>query len=377
MHDHSQHFYQAIAILQGQLKLDGSHPILTIGDWDFPAYASKVVRRKHLPEQVQNFRVYPCVRHKQLAFQLVNVVDSPPTAITLNGCWELHKDVPHFIIYRNGELSPGDRFVRNLVPVFWENAPPPEGQYWQAIAQVQDGVIVVTKAQGPFDPPPKGRLYVPESPSGEPRQALPKPILKPKSAESEGQSPAQAIAKVQAVQEIAPHQEFAPAEAVPAPVSAKPLTAQEIYAMATSAKISLTCKLNQVPAHRELADKRIEFFLKDGDSDRIFTVQMKPKVFKKLTDHGFADWVAAITGEIGTATATGFELVSAAVQVFEKRARDGDDVAKEKPDAITQPSKSVGEAVAKGKTEVELKGAVAQTPKSGKKKGLLDGVMLK
>jgi hypothetical protein len=46
--------------------------------------------------------------------------------------------------------------------------------------------------------------------------------------------------------------------------------------------------------------------------------------------------------------------------------------------AITQPSKSAGDAVAKGKTEVELKGAVAQIPKSGnKKKGLLDGVRLK
>jgi hypothetical protein len=385
MSDQPQHFYQAIAILSGQLKLDGTHPILTIGDWDYPAYASKVVRRKHQPGQVQNFRVYPCVRHKQLAFQLVNVVDSPPTAITLNGCWELHKDVPHFIIYRNGELSPGDRFVRNIVPVFWENAPPAEGQFWQAVAEMQDGAIVVTKAQGPFDPPPKGRLYIPESASGEPRQALPKPILKPKGSESESQSPAipaPTIAKVQAVQMIAS------AEAVPAPVSTKPLTAQEIHAMATSAKISLTCKLNQVPAHRELADKRIEFFLKDGDSDRIFTVQMKPKVFKKLTDHGFADWVAAITGEIGPATETGFELANAAVQVFEKKLKaEVDAVAKatveQKPDAqsvcvaLAQPPKSAGEAVAKGKAEVEPKGVIAQTEKGGKKKGLLDGVRLK
>ncbi len=196
-----QHFYQAIAILSGELSLDGPHPILTVGDWDYPAYASKVVRRKHQPGQVQNFCVYPCVRHKQLAFQLVNVVDAAPTAITLNGCWELHKDVPHFIIYRNGELSPSDRFVRNLVPVFWENAPPADGQFWQAIAEMQDGAIVVTKAEGPYEPPPKARLYVPELVNGEPRQALPKPILKPKSAASEGRSPA--IAKVQAGQAIA------------------------------------------------------------------------------------------------------------------------------------------------------------------------------
>ena len=103
--------------------------------------------------------------------------------------------------------------------------------------------------------------------------------------------------------------------------------------MATTAKISLTCKLSEVPKHRELADKRIEFFLQDGESDRIFTVQMKPKLFKKLTDHGFADWVAAITGEIGPATETGFELVNASVQVFERKAREADTGAEAKPAA--------------------------------------------
>lgn len=130
MTDQLQHFYQAIGTIQGTLSLDGPHPILTVGDWDYPAYASKVVRRKHQPGQVQNFRVYPCVRHKQLTFQLVNVVDLPPTFVTLNGCWELYKDKPHFVIYRNGVLPPGDRFYRNLVPVFWDDAPPADGQLW-------------------------------------------------------------------------------------------------------------------------------------------------------------------------------------------------------------------------------------------------------
>jgi hypothetical protein len=267
--------------------------------------------------------------------------------------------VPHFIIYRNGELSQGDRFVRNLVPVFWENAPPADGQFWQAEAEVRDGAFVVTKAKGPYATPPKARLYVPEVVNGEPRQALPKPILKPKGTESKGRLPAIHAPAI------------ASAEAAPTPVSTKPLTAQEICPMATTAKISLTCKLNQVPTHRELADKRIEFFLRDGKSDRIFTVQMKPKVFKKLTDHGFLDWFAAITGEIGPATATGFELVNAAVQVFEKQARGGRDAEVEEGKAIAQPETSAGGAVAKGKTEVEPKGAVA-----GKRKNLLDGVKL-
>jgi hypothetical protein len=54
--------------------------------------------------------------------------------------------------------------------------------------------------------------------------------------------------------------------------------------MATVAKISLTCKLNQVPKHRELPDRRIEFFLQDGKSDRIFTVQMKSKIVQDVQE---------------------------------------------------------------------------------------------
>jgi hypothetical protein len=179
-----QYFYQAIAIVQGILSLDGSHPVVTVGDAVFPAYASKVVRRKHQPEEVQNFRVYPCIRHKQPAFQLVNVVDLQPTAIKLNGCWELHKGAPHFAIYRNGVLNPGDRFCRNLVPVVWEDAPPTDGQFWQAEAQVRDGAFVVIKADGPFVPPPKSKPSAPESSHHEPRPALPKPKLTGSAAKS-------------------------------------------------------------------------------------------------------------------------------------------------------------------------------------------------
>ncbi len=46
---------------------------------------------------------------------------------------------------------------------------------------------------------------------------------------------------------------------------------------------------------------------------------MKAKHFSKLTQHGFEQWVAAISGELGPATETGFELVNANIQVFEKQ----------------------------------------------------------
>jgi hypothetical protein len=150
--------------------------------------------------------------------------------------------------------------------VVWENAPPADGQFWQAEAELKDGEIVVTKAVGPFDPPTKASKVVSVPP------------------------PAQTIVQVQNSAPSAP---------------ALPLTVEDIRAMATPVKILLTCKLSEVPKHRELLDKRIEFFLQDGESDRIFTIHMKHKMFKKLTDHCFADWVAAITDEIGASHRNG------------------------------------------------------------------------
>ncbi len=345
MNDQSQHFYQAIAIIQGILSLDGSHPVVTVGDAVFPAYASKVVRRKHQPGQAQNFRVYPCIRHKQPAFQLVNVVDLQPTPLKLNGCWELHKGAPYFAIYRNGVLNPGDRFCRNLVPVVWEDAPLADGQFWQAEAQVRDQAFVITKAEGPFEPPPKAKPSVSESSNSQLRPALPKPKL----VESAAESPA-----------------------TPAPT--RPLTIEEVRTMATPAKISLTCKLNQVPKHRELTDKQIEFFLDDG-SDHIFTVRVKPKMFKKLTDHGFEQWVAAIGGDLGSTTETGFELLNASIQVFEKKASADTSAGQEKApakEAKATHEKAAASAVARPEPPKAEAQAVA-----GKRKSLLDGVRLK
>ena len=338
MTNSSQHFYQAIATLRGTLTLDDTRSTLTVGESSYLAYATKTVCKKHWPGKEQNFVAYPCIRQKQLAFQLIKVVTSPETRILLHGCWELHKDIPYFVIYRN-QLNHSREVHRSLIPVVWADAPAADGQFWQAEAELKDGAIVITKAIGPFDPPPKATKVVSVPPTP------------------------QTIVQVQNSASSAP---------------VLPLTIQDIRAMATAAKISLTCKLSEVPKHRELADKRIEFFLQDGESDRIFTVQMKPKLFKKLTDHGFADWVAAITGEIGPATETGFELANASVQVFERKDREADtgaeakpaaepkSRAEPKPSALAQPEKSA-EA---GKGQAKATGGA----KPEKGKGLLDGV---
>ena len=292
--------YQAIGVVEGILAIDGKSSTLTIGETVFPAIVTQQPRKKHQPGQIQRFRVYPGLRQGKSTFKVISIVDSSPTPFTLKGCWELYLDEAFLVIYRNDVYLPGDRQLRSLISVEWKDAPPTDRQFWELEAELQGDKLIVLKAEGPFKPPPRAEKYLPPVKA----PALSQAIAAEKPALDVTEKP---TAKVK----TAPEPQV--------PTTATPLTIQEIRAMATPAKISLTCKLNQLPAHRELPDKQIEFFLNDG-SDRIFTVRMKPKLFKKLTDHGFAQWVAAISGELGPTTQTGFELLNPALQVFEKKA---------------------------------------------------------
>ena len=342
--DHiERHIYQGIGIVEGILEINEGQDILVIGEMVYPATTAKKTRLKHLPGKRQNFRVYPNLRDGQLAFRVINITDKAPGIFTLKGCWESREDGPRLVIYRNrsglGAMS---------IPVVldWKDAPSPNGQFWELVAALSGIQFTVLEAVGPFAPPKKAvhRQYSAMPEGTDERATLPDPIPKAK---------AKPAVKAAALPTI-------PAQAQPsAPVL--PLTTKDIRAMATSAKISLTCKLSEVPKHRELVDKRIEFFLQDGDSDRIFTVQMKPKLLKKLTDHSFTDWVAAITGEMGPATETGFELVNASVQVFERKAREADTgaeakpVTKPKPSAVARPEQSAEAGKGQAKAEVRPK----------------------
>jgi hypothetical protein len=319
MTEPQQHFYQAIATIEGILTLDGSNSSLSAGGSDFPVIVAKKVRQRHKPGEVQCFFVYPMYKRGQPAFKINNIVARAPEPIIIKGCWELNNNSPCMVVYRNELIHEHDKNLKYIFPVVWENAPDADGQFWELEVEVRDGAFTVTCAEGLYDPPPKATEFM-----------LPQPKA-PKD-------PPQSVAKPQPS----------------APTSIKPLTPQEIRAMATPAKIQVTCKLNEVPKHRDLVDKRVEFFLKDGESERIFTVHMKPKIFKKLTEHGFTEWVAAITGEIGPGTETGFELVNAAVQVFAKKAREADAV----------PNEKAGDGNEKGEGV-------------GKRKSLLDGVKMR
>jgi hypothetical protein len=330
-----RHFYQAIGIVEGQLDIDGVQGQLLIGKTVYPAITSPKTRSKHQPGQTQRFKVYPNVQGGQLTFNVINVVNEVPPLFTLKGCWEIDHHEPRLVIYRNQLQSKNNGLLSIPLSLEWEKAPPPDGQFWELEAALNGNQFTVLKATGPFATPPK---------------ALP------------AQDWVKATKADRAKQPVAPPRLKAQGTLPPviAPPLATSLTIQEIRDMATPAKVQLTCKLNQVPASRDLPDKQVEFFLRD-DNNRIFTVRMKPKLFKKLIDHGYEQWVAAITGELGPATETGFELLNPTVQVFEKKAP-----AEAPTGQVNAPPNTSNPS-----SDKAAQGSV------GRRKNLLDGVRMK
>jgi hypothetical protein len=88
---------------------------------------------------------------------------------------------------------------------------------------------------------------------------------------------------------------------------------------ATTGKLELIIKINELPEANAVKDGWQSFEL-DCD-DRIVSVTVKPKVWKKLTEAqaNFPMWVAAIAGQMGKATPNGFILEQPNIQVFEKK----------------------------------------------------------
>ena len=89
--------------------------------------------------------------------------------------------------------------------------------------------------------------------------------------------------------------------------------------MATTGKLELIIKINELPKANAVKDGWQSFEL-DCD-DRIVSVTVKPKMWKKLTEAqaNFPMWVATIGGQMGKATANGFMLEQPNIQVFERK----------------------------------------------------------
>jgi hypothetical protein len=77
----------------------------------------------------------------------------------LKGCWEIRKDKPCMVVYRNELLHENDRHFETVIPVVWEDAPTPDGQFYELEAEVRDGGFFVVTAQGPFEPPPNVQVF--------------------------------------------------------------------------------------------------------------------------------------------------------------------------------------------------------------------------
>lgn len=91
----------------------------------------------------------------------------------------------------------------------------------------------------------------------------------------------------------------------------------------TTGKMEVVVKLNQFPDDvRTVAQGWKEFEVDTGDC--MVTITVKPKAFAALeqAQQTYPSWVAAISGLMGESTAAGFRLLSPAIKVFEKKAKN-------------------------------------------------------
>jgi hypothetical protein len=91
----------------------------------------------------------------------------------------------------------------------------------------------------------------------------------------------------------------------------------------TAGKMEVVVKLNQFPSDVKTVDKGWKEFEVDT-GDCLVTITVKPKMFAALeqAQQSYPSWIAAISGQMGSLTATGFRLESPAIKVFERKTKD-------------------------------------------------------
>ncbi len=84
-------------------------------------------------------------------------------------------------------------------------------------------------------------------------------------------------------------------------------------------KMELNIKINELPTAKTVKNGWQEFNV-DCDGT-IFTIKVKPKVWKKITtaNEMYSMWVAVITGKLGAKINKGFRVEQPGIQVFEKK----------------------------------------------------------
>jgi len=91
--------------------------------------------------------------------------------------------------------------------------------------------------------------------------------------------------------------------------------------MAIPGKLELTLKINQFPDPVATVQNGWKEFHVDCGPGREVSITMRPKMFAKLeAAHAKGtEWVAAVAGQLGPATPTGFVLTEPNLQVFERK----------------------------------------------------------
>ena len=290
----AQHFYQAIGEVVGILVVaaDGTK-ILDTGAEHYPAFVSGKVQQKYQDKYQGSlvcWRVYPTVRRQQLALQLVTFVEQPSLGdrqFILQGDWVEDGQLQ---IWRNpscGKVN-AHNWQPRLLPVSWSDAPEPDESFWQLKAQLVDATLKIVEALGPFPHPPRleqlpdwnlqhfcngsNKLGQPESPP-------------------------------QGQQQAAKNIETIDWESI----------------TAVSGKLELTIKINTLPQVIQ-ANGRCHFKI-ECDA-KVFQVSVKQKLWAKLetANSSYEQWVAALSGKLGAATADGFVLEEPNIQVFGRQA---------------------------------------------------------
>lgn len=93
--------------------------------------------------------------------------------------------------------------------------------------------------------------------------------------------------------------------------------------MPTLGKLELTIKINEFPANVQTVENGAKQFDIDTGG-QIVSVTLKPKMFKKLeqAQENYPMWVAAIAGQMGEKTDSGFVLKEPNVQTFQKTPKE-------------------------------------------------------
>ena len=191
-------------------------------------------------------------------------------------------------IWRNADAGQfnAHNWQPRLLPISWSDAPAPDESFWQLKAQLVDATLKIVEAAGPFPHPPRLEKLPERNLQQQPHQ----------QRHGEQNPPIQAKQQAATNTQILNWEDITP----------------------VSGNLELTIKFNTLPQVIQ-ANGRCHFKI-DCDA-KVFQVSMKPKLWAKLetANSSYEQWVAALSGKLGAATADGFVLEEPNIQVFERQ----------------------------------------------------------